>query len=54
MKLYILTYLAYRFLTEFIRPEPRLWRGLSGYQLIALAMAPLFLLLWRADRKAYG
>jgi prolipoprotein diacylglyceryltransferase len=51
MKLYIVAYLVYRFLTEFIRPEPRLWQGLTGYQLLALAMVPLFVLLWRADRK---
>jgi len=53
MKLYILAYLCYRFLTEFIRPEPRLLSGLTGYQLLALAMMPLFLWLWRADRKAH-
>jgi phosphatidylglycerol:prolipoprotein diacylglycerol transferase len=54
MKLYILSYLGYRFLTEFIRPEPRLWHGLTGYQLLALPMIALFAALWRADRSAYA
>lgn len=54
MKLYILSYLVYRFLTEFIRPEPRLFEGLTGYQLIALAMFPLFVYLWRRDERVYA
>jgi phosphatidylglycerol:prolipoprotein diacylglycerol transferase len=54
MKLYILAYLAYRFATEFIRPEPRLFSGLTGYQLLALAMIPLFAFLWKRDQEAYG
>jgi phosphatidylglycerol:prolipoprotein diacylglycerol transferase len=52
IKLYILTYLAYRFLTEFIRPEPRLLLGLTGYQWTAIAIAPLFVWLWWKDAKA--
>lgn len=54
MKLYILSYLVYRFATEFIRPEPRLFEGLTGYQLLALAMIPLFAFLWKRDQEAYG
>lgn len=49
MKLYILSYLAYRFLTEFIRPEPRLLGPLTGYQGLALLMVPLFAWLWARD-----
>lgn len=52
IKLYILTYLGYRFLTEFLRPELRLWGGLTAYQWGALALAPIFLVLWRLDRVA--
>lgn len=48
-KLYILLYLAFRFATEFLRPEERLWLGLTGYQWSALALAPVFLWLWRRD-----
>jgi uncharacterized radical SAM superfamily Fe-S cluster-containing enzyme/prolipoprotein diacylglyceryltransferase len=42
VKLYFLTYFAYRFLTEFIRPEEPLWLGLTGYQWAALVLAPFF------------
>ena len=52
IKLYILTYLLYRFVTEFIRPEARLWQGLTGYQWAALALMPVFVGLWVRDRKA--
>ncbi len=51
VKLYILSYLGYRFLTEFIRPEPRLWLGLTGYQWAALALAPVFIGLWILDSQ---
>lgn len=52
IKLYILSYLGYRFLTEFIRPEPELLFGLTGYQWAAIALAPLFALLWWQDAQA--
>lgn len=51
IKLYILSYLGYRFLTEFIRPEPRLWFHLTGYQWATLVLVPLFVWLWLHDRK---
>jgi phosphatidylglycerol:prolipoprotein diacylglycerol transferase len=51
VKLYILAYLGYRFVTEFIRPEPRLFLGLTGYQWAALALAPLFVWLWWKDSR---
>jgi phosphatidylglycerol:prolipoprotein diacylglycerol transferase len=51
VKLYILTYLAYRFGTEFIRPEPQVLLGLTGYQWAALALAPLFAYLWWRDSR---
>lgn len=54
IKLYILSYLLYRFMTEFIRPEVRLWQGLTGYQWAALALMPLFAWLWYRDRKVMG
>lgn len=49
IKLYILTYLAYRFLTEFLRPEPTVLGGLTGYQWAALALIPVFIGLWIQD-----
>jgi phosphatidylglycerol:prolipoprotein diacylglycerol transferase len=54
VKLYILAYLAYRFATEFIRPEPKLLLGLTGYQWAALALAPLFAWLWWRDSRQGG
>ncbi|HEY2412982.1 MAG TPA: prolipoprotein diacylglyceryl transferase family protein [Pirellulaceae bacterium] len=52
IKLYVLAYLAYRFLTEFIRPEARLLLGLTGYQWTAIVLAPVFVWLWWKDAKA--
>lgn len=54
IKLYLLSYLVYRFLTEFIRPEHRIWFGITGYQAAALALIPLFLWLWWRDRATCG
>ena len=51
IKLYILAYLCYRFVTELIRPEVRLWGGLTGYQWACLALIPVFVGLWIRDRK---
>lgn len=52
IKLYLLSYLAYRFATEFIRPEARLLWGLTGYQWAALLLAGLFAALWLRDARA--
>lgn len=51
IKLYILSYLAYRFATEFIRPEAQLGYGLTGYQWACLALAPVFAGLWIRDAR---
>jgi hypothetical protein len=51
IKLYIITYLGYRFLTEFIRPEPTFASGLTGYQWAALVLIPVFVALWIRDRR---
>jgi phosphatidylglycerol:prolipoprotein diacylglycerol transferase len=53
-KLYLLAYFAFRFFTEFLRPEPRLWLNLTGYQLAALALIPTFALLWWNDARVEG
>ena len=52
IKLYFISYFVYRFGSEFLRPEPRLWLGLTGYQWAALALAPPFALLWWQDARA--
>ena len=51
IKLYIIVYLGFRFATEFIRPEPKLWFDLSVYQWAALLFAPVFAWLWWRDRR---
>jgi len=51
-KIYLVTYLSYRFLTEWIRPEPTIALGLTAYQLAALAAIPLFgFLIWRDQKQ---
>lgn len=51
IKLYIISYAAYRFCTEFIRPEERIWYEMTGYQLACVVIALLFAYLWWKDAK---
>lgn len=51
IKLYILAYLLFRFLTEFLRPEPVIFAGLTGYQWASLALIPVFAGLWARDAR---
>ena len=54
IKLYLISYAGYRFLTEYIRPEARWLGGLTGYQwsciVIAVGFAWLWWLDWRRQR----
>ncbi len=52
LKLYLLAYCGYRFITEFIRPEVQLTGGLTGYQWASLAFVPIIVALWWQDREA--
>jgi len=52
IKLYLIAYLVYRFCTEFLRPEPILALGLTGYQFASLVLLPLFVWLWHHDAAA--
>lgn len=54
IKLYILLYLAFRFVTEFIRPEPVIGLGLTFYQWSALLIAPIFIYLWWRDAVVFA
>ena len=51
IKLYFIMYFVFRFFTEFIRPEPKLWLDLTGYQWSAMAFVPLFVALWIVDQR---
>jgi len=50
-KLYILLYLGYRFVTEWLRPEIPLLLGLTAYQWGALFLTPIFITLWIIDAR---
>ncbi|GAB4210222.1 MAG: hypothetical protein OHK0013_30640 [Sandaracinaceae bacterium] len=52
MKLYAIAYFAYRFVTEWIRPEPRGVLGLTFYQWSALVFLTLFAVHWWLDARA--
>ncbi len=54
IKLYILSYLVYRILSEFLRPESVLALGLTGYQWAALALLPVFVWLWVRDAREFA
>lgn len=51
MKLYVIAYFAYRFVTEWIRPEPRGLLGLTFYQWSSLVFIALFALHWWLDAR---
>ena len=51
IKLYLIAYCGFRFAVEFIRTEPRLAWGLTGYQLGSAAMAIVLALLWMHDER---
>ena len=49
LKLYLIAYGVYRFLTEFIRPEPVYWPGLTFYQWAALVLVAGLIVQWWLD-----
>jgi len=51
IKLYFLLYFVFRFATEFLRPEVRLWGGWTGYQWAAVVLVPIFAALWWHDAR---
>jgi len=54
LQFYLIAYGAYRFLTEFIRPEPAWWLGLTFYQWAALALAAGLAVQWLAEARGGG
>lgn len=53
IKLYIISYLIYRFATEFLRPEAVLAASLTGYQWACLVLIPVFVMLWMKDAQTF-
>lgn len=51
LKFYLLCYCLFRFLTEFIRPAPRLFGDLTFYQYAVLILAAGLLFHWRIHSK---
>lgn len=49
IKLYFISYFIYRFFTEFIRPETRIWAQLTAYQWAVIVFIPLFAWLYVRD-----
>ncbi len=54
MPLYLLSYCIYRFLSEYLRPEPRLFGDLTFYQWSALVIgAAMSAILWARVRQSH-
>ena len=54
VKIYIIAYFVYRFITEAIRPEPVVLLGMSFYQWTAIVFVPVFVALYAVDRRLRG
>lgn len=54
LQLYLIAYSAYRFLTEFIRPEPGWWLGLTFYQWAAAALGVGLAVQWGWEEIGNG
>jgi phosphatidylglycerol:prolipoprotein diacylglycerol transferase len=54
MKLYILSYLVYRFFSEWLRPEASLALSLTAYQWASVLLFPVFAALWWRDAKFFA
>jgi phosphatidylglycerol:prolipoprotein diacylglycerol transferase len=51
LKVYLIAYGLFRFVTEFIRPEPPVWLGLTFYQWVGLGMAAGLSVQWVVDAR---
>jgi phosphatidylglycerol:prolipoprotein diacylglycerol transferase len=51
LKFYLIAYFAYRFLSEFIRPEPAEWLGLTFYQWVAIVAGLALAVQWWWDAR---
>ncbi len=51
LKLYLIAYGVYRFLTEWIRPAPADWWGLTFYQVVSILLVAGLSLQWFVDER---
>ncbi|MFY8201275.1 MAG: prolipoprotein diacylglyceryl transferase [Pirellula staleyi] len=49
LKAYLIAYLVYRFLSEWLRPESRLLLNLTIYQLVSIVLIAVLIGLWARD-----
>jgi phosphatidylglycerol:prolipoprotein diacylglycerol transferase len=54
LKAYLLSYLLYRFATEWLRPEPLWIGGLTKYQWACFGLSAALIALWIRDRRCIG
>jgi len=52
IKVYLMAYMAFRFVAELWRPEPRIVAGLTFYQLSAAGFLVLFAVLFAVDQRS--
>ena len=51
LKAYLIAYLAFRFFTEWLRPESAILLNLTSYQIASVLLMTVLIVLWRWDRK---
>ncbi len=51
LKAYLIAYLFYRFLSEWLRPESPILLNLTIYQLVSVALVAVLILLWVRDSQ---
>lgn len=51
LKLYLICYLVYRFLSEWLRPESSVLLNLTAYQLASVVLCSILFLLWSRDSQ---
>jgi phosphatidylglycerol---prolipoprotein diacylglyceryl transferase len=51
LKAYLIAYLGYRFVTEWLRPESKLFMGLTGYQYASVILVVILINLWISDSQ---
>ena len=51
LKAYLIAYLVYRFLSEWLRPEPRLLLNLTIYQFVCVVLIAVLIGLWARDSR---
>ena len=51
IKLYLILYASYRFFSEWLRPEARVYGELTGYQIASLLIIVLFVWHWVRDKR---